>query len=672
MLAAFAAALSLASSLTIDVPYLPQTDALCGGAAAAMVFRYWGDIHADPQQFASLVERRRGVAGIANDVLVKAIRSRGWRTEPLADTVVPTSSLDALRTRLAAAQPVVVLLADRGDQYHYVVVSGVNDESILIHDPSWGPSRAIKIDRFTALWNASKNWAVVILPGDRALPKSPPSVTNPEEHAPADMGDACDAAVANAVKEVQARGISQADAVLELLRPRCGNSPAFLREAAGLRFIQRKWAESESLARSVLDRVSRDEYASSVLGAALFMQERPVAALRAWNAVDQPRLDSVRISGLTRSRYQTIVESIGLRPGVLLAADDFVRAGHRLEDLPDRSSSRLSLRPGEDGFASVDVAIAERSGLPRSYAEWAAAGARAAIEREAAVAVPGGTGQGEVWTASWRWWSDRPRVAVGFAAPRFAGLPGVWRVEGSWQAETYVRPDSNDVRESRTRGALTVSDWLGPRLRYAMRGGVDAWGSARKAVLVGGSIEQRLADDQLAIGADATTWIAAGSRDSNRGFSAIGVHARVRTPAARTWGYDATAGAVRVGDQAPLSEWGGAGEGRARANLLRAHPLLDGGAIDVGADSQFGRTLRYASVEGLRWLEGSPFVRVAVAAFVDVARASRRIIASDGVMQTDVGAGVRLRIPGAQGLLRIDLAHGLRDGANALTIGWVY
>jgi len=38
----------------LDVPYLPQTDLLCGGAAAAMVFRYWGDLHADAAPFAPL------------------------------------------------------------------------------------------------------------------------------------------------------------------------------------------------------------------------------------------------------------------------------------------------------------------------------------------------------------------------------------------------------------------------------------------------------------------------------------------------------------------------------------------------------------------------------------------------------------------------------------------
>ena len=38
MLASIAVALALASPLMLDVPYLPQSDALCGGAAAAMVF----------------------------------------------------------------------------------------------------------------------------------------------------------------------------------------------------------------------------------------------------------------------------------------------------------------------------------------------------------------------------------------------------------------------------------------------------------------------------------------------------------------------------------------------------------------------------------------------------------------------------------------------------------
>jgi predicted double-glycine peptidase len=670
MLVALAAALSLASSLTIDVPYLPQTDALCGGAAAAMVFRYWGDAHADPQQFASLIQRRRGVAGIANDVLVAAIRSRGWRTEALEEGD-PSRALDALRARLAARQPVIVLLADRGDQYHYVVITGISDDAVLVHDPSWGPSRAISDERFAALWNAARNWAVVILPGERGAVAAPPPAASPEPATEASV-DGCDALVARAVVEVQHRGMSYADEILGALRSRCSRSPAWMRELAGVRFVQQRWAEAEELARTVLNRAPADAYASSVLGGALFMQNQPAAALAAWNRVGEPRLDSVRINGVTRSRYQAVVESLGLRTGTLLTPDAFVRARHRLEDLPDRVSSRLSLRPGEDGFASVDVAIVERSGVPRSVLEWGAAAARAAIEQEVGVTLPGATGQGEIWNASWRWWSGRPRVGVSFAAPRVAGLPGVWRVDGSWEAETYSRESGLSLRESRTHGALTISDWMRPRLRYAVSAGVDSWSGARRALLTGASLEQRLFDDRLAVLVETARWWPFGSV-VNHAFQHDSVRARWRTAGApEIWGYDVSLGVSRVSDDAPLSLWGGAGEGRARPVLLRAHPLLEGGVIDLTPASTFGRTLRFASAEAQRWLPKPALVRVAIAGFVDVAQATRRIDGTTGPVQTDAGGGIRIRIPGAPGLLRLDIAHGLRNGANALTVGWTY
>jgi len=82
VIATLAAALSLAASMATDVPYLAQTDALCGGAAAAMVFRYWGEVHADPREFAPIVDRRAG--GIANGALVDAVRRRGWQAVELA------------------------------------------------------------------------------------------------------------------------------------------------------------------------------------------------------------------------------------------------------------------------------------------------------------------------------------------------------------------------------------------------------------------------------------------------------------------------------------------------------------------------------------------------------------------------------------------------------------
>jgi hypothetical protein len=135
--------------------------------------------------------------------------------------------------------------------------------------------------------------------------------------------------------------------------------------------------------------------------------------------------------------------------------------------------------------------------------------------------------------------------------------------------------------------------------------------------------------------------------------------------------YLADAGADRASDSAPLATWPGAGDGHSRDLLLRAHPLLQSGAIDLDEQSAFGRTVLYTHAEAQRWFAAERLVRPAIAVFADAAQASRRQQAPS-VTQFDVGAGLRVKLPGASGALRVDLAHGLRDGADAVTLGWQY
>src|ERR1700704_5848430 len=107
---------TLAVALSLTVPYLPQTDMLCGGAAAAMVFRYWGDSHADATPFAPLVDQRTG--GISATALVDAIRQQHWRAVPFM------GSLALLHDELAAGHPIILLIGDHPGRYHYVVAVG--------------------------------------------------------------------------------------------------------------------------------------------------------------------------------------------------------------------------------------------------------------------------------------------------------------------------------------------------------------------------------------------------------------------------------------------------------------------------------------------------------------------------------------------------------------------
>ncbi|PYQ82111.1 MAG: hypothetical protein DMG01_01940, partial [Acidobacteria bacterium] len=265
MLASIAVALALASPLMLDVPYLPQSDALCGGAAAAMVFRYWGDTHASVQEFAALVDRRAG--GIADDVLASDIRRRGWNAERFE------GSIALLRDRLERREPVVVLLADRGTRYHYVVVVGLTDDGVIVHDPSWGPSRTIREAEFVRLWEPSRFWALLVRPGDSAIVTSGPSAqlgatlsssnggfgrTSQSDESSIPQRNACDALLDRAIADIAARGLSAADASLATVREQCPESPAPLRELAGVRFAERRWSEAESFALQALARDPRD------------------------------------------------------------------------------------------------------------------------------------------------------------------------------------------------------------------------------------------------------------------------------------------------------------------------------------------------------------------------------------------------------------------------------
>jgi hypothetical protein len=648
---------------TLDVPYVPQSDALCGGAAAAMVFRYWGDAHAGVEPFAPLVDARAG--GIADDVLVHAIVTRGWQAVRIA------GSIDVLRDQIDRKRPVIILLQDRPARYHYLVVTGVERRAVVVHDPAWGPSRRIQIDDFVRLWRPAHFWALVVLPPVDRAPVDPaiaPATASPAPSSP--PPNRCDELLNQAVGRVREHGMATADAEIGAVQAACPEAAGPPRELAGVRFAQHRWQEANDLASRAVALDATDAYAWGLLASSRFVQDDLPGALRAWNAIGQPRVDAVNIVGLHHTRYQRIAEVLGLAPNSVLKAAAFERAARKLQELPDRTSTRIGYRPAADGFAVVDVAITEREARPHGPFEWGAAAAHAIVNREIEVGVPGFTGEGELWSLDWRWWTHRPRAAVSFAAPHPGWLPGVWRVDGSWESQRYAldRGSRTFADETRAHGGLSVGDWLTGDLRYRVAAGFDAWNSTKRTASIGAEIERRFARDRIGVAADAATYapIAAGSA-----FRSAGVRLDARTSSEPSrWALAAEAGANTASAAAPFALWSGAGGGHARPALLRAHPLLDDGAIDGPA---FGRTLTYANGEIQRWIDRASPLRVAVAVFSDVARASGRLPGATGApWQIDAGIGLRVRVPGSAGTLRADIGHGLRDGANAFTIGWQY
>jgi hypothetical protein len=639
---------SLLVALTLNVPFLPQTPALCGGAAVAMVFRYYGDRHADVQQFEPLVDRRAG--GIADLALIEAVRQRRWRAIPLQ------GSIDLLRDHLAAGEPLVLLLEDRPGRYHYVVGVGTDGEGVVVHDPTWGPYRHHDLQDFTRRWAAAKFWTLLIQPDKAPLPAPSLQPPVPLSSLPPTR---CDLMLNQAVEEIGRTGLPSADNILSGVIRECPESAAPLAELAAIRFAQERWDDAEVLAERAVNIDESYAYAWDVLGSARFIRDDAAGALNAWNMAGKPTLDSVVIDGLSRTRYSLVAQFAGLTPNTTLTSRDYRLAERRLRELPDQLAVRVGYTPDADGFATVQVAVAERAARPY----WLTVAARAAIGREVRATLPGWAGQGEVWNASWRWWSNRPRAGLDFMAPRVGLLRGVSKTSGSWERETYAVGGSLPV-ETRLHGGFTTADWLAPDLRYEASFGIDSWNGSRRTASLGANLERRFLNDRLGVAASGHFFV---PLSTGPGFSVGSVAAGYRTSRRDSGLVHTLDAALDVGStNAPLALWSGAGEGMARPHLLRAHPLLVGAVV---GGPVFGRRVLHLTVESRRWLAAPSLIRLGIAGFADVAGASRRLEAGD-IVHVDAGVGIRLRLPGAgNGLVRADYARGLRDGRQTISVG---
>ena len=357
------------------------------------------------------------------------------------------------------------------------------------------------------------------------------------------------------------------------------------------------WREAATLAQTASTTDPSNTYAWDVLGSSRYMLNDMHGALAAWNRIDKPKIDSISIRGLTRSRYQLVAEAIALEPNTLLTVERFKLAERRLEQLPDQSRTRISFTPSAEGYATVDIAIAEQATLPHNLGGYAAIAANGAINREVTLSVPGTEGQGEIWTASWRWWENRPKVALEFAGPRVGALPGTWHVNASWEEQTFASDVTAPLlREKQLHVGVTMTNWLSHAWRYEIAAGADSWDSARRDASLGATLETRILQDRVVASATLEHWLPLGDAES---FSRALLVGSFRS-STDTIGFveTANAGIETVTANAPMSLWPGAGEGHARAPLLRAHPLLIEGVV---TGPVFGRHVEFGSNELTYW-----------------------------------------------------------------------
>jgi hypothetical protein len=632
----------------LDVPYLPQDEALCGGAAAAMVMRFWGARGVYADTFGGLVDPK--AQGIHTADLVRSMQSRGWQA------LAFKGDLPLLRSHVDRGRPVIVLIEDRPDRFHYVVVVALAEGNVIVHDPARAPFRVLDTASFTRAWERADFWSLLALP--------PPDLE--KEHAakpeaPASAGGPCDGMVEEGVRLAQVGQNDDARRVLEMAAAACPTEPGPWRERAGLHAVHDEWREAAADARQALYRDPRDQHAARILATSLFVQGDAAGALDAWNVAGEPTIDLVNVSGLDRTRYAVVARALRLERQALLTSSGFRRAQRRAAAIPSALVTRVSYRPDENGRAQIDAAIVERPLAPSGIAGFGAIGLRAVTDRELSGALASPSGGGELWTASWRWWENRPREALSFSAPAAAPLPGIWRIEAFGEKQTYAAGTATAI-ERRRGMAVQLSDWASGEWKWVASVGIDRWTDGGMSVAIGAGSEYRAFADRLSAGGRVSVF--QGNVDTWTAQLGSEWRSRARNEG-RVWllrvGFDA------AGADAPLALWPGAGSGQGRDVLLRAHPLLRDGIIGGGV---FGRRLAHGGAEWRRWLRPvRGTLRVAPALFADAASASESSKGFESRAQMDAGVGLRIAVPGA-GSLRLDLARGLRGGGTVFSAGW--
>jgi hypothetical protein len=661
--AAGAAAKGEARHALLDVPYLSQTPQLCGGAAVAMVLRYWGLDDVFPQDFAPLVDHSEG--GIRTGALAHAVTSRGWHA--LTGGSHTARSTDWLGSEIDKGRPVIALIEVSPRTFHYVVVVGTTDTEVVYHDPARAPFRVVARQEFDGRWASADRWSLVVLPpvGFTAAAAAPVAVPASLVTVATAQAGPCGGLIAHNVTLARTGQLDDAERGLLAAAAICPSSGLARLELAGVRFLQGRYGDAEELAAESLRLGPDDGTAWELVATSRYLQGNMPGALDAWNQIGRPRADVVHVEGVERLDHPVVVRLTGFEPREVITSDGFGRAVRRLGELPSMKQVGLTFQPRADGAADVRAALVERAVLPQGALGWAAVGVNAGFRREVRIPVSSPFGQGETWDIRYRWAANRPRVRVVFNAPSPDPLPGVFGVEALWERQTYELT-ADPLRAERRRLGLHVADWLTSRMRWSIGGAADQF-DTRRYLAVDGQLDTRWLDDHVATLLSLGYWT---PTNGARPFTTAHGHVAwrsTRVPSVGVW--SARAGVTAAGRHAPLAVWPIAGSGESRGPLLRGHALHDGGIV---VSDVFGRRLAFAAAEYQHPVYERSGASVGVAGFVDIARSWQRPLSSvPSPLHVDVGGGLRIGAPGADDEVRIDVGYGVRDGRAKFSAGYV-
>ena len=648
-----------ATSKFIDVPYVADRTAPGSEPALAMVLRYWHTRHGNPSEAsAALTTARRVVVDPAD--LQKAIERLGWQAKLL--TFTADNGSPVIESYLSRGYPVIALTEPTPRVRQYVVIVGATPEAVVLHDPARGPFRVVTREEFAR--QTTSGPLLVVLPPQNGANESSRDGSVSADNGAADT--ACRALVDAQVRLARAADPATAQRTLRAATTLCGDDAAAWRERAAVEVLASDWAAAAASAGRAVELAPDDADAWRLLATARYLQDDLAGAVEAWNRVGEPRAEAVNIHGLQRIPESVVRNLADVEPRTLLTHARISRAMRRLALLPGASQARIAYVAAESGVSAVDIHIKERSRAPRSMTTLGTIGGRAILSDEIKVDFANLAGRGEVVGIGYRWSGPRTRLMGQLDMP-IAGIPGIVTMEGMIERQSYLIPaDGNIFVEHRNRAGATVTDWATGWLRWSAGAAFDRIRSENFLGLDAG-VDVRAARDHLSFIAAGSRWLPAGTDAPafQSGILAFAWRTSTGAPAVLFYG---DLGVAAASAAAPFAVWPGAHTSADRGGSLRAHPLRQD---DIVSGPVFGRRLAFGSVTSEQKLADTKWGRLALAEFADVGQAWQRLPGLlTSPLHVDIGIGVRLTSAKMGGILRADIAHGVRDGRRHFSAGY--
>ncbi len=145
--------------------------------------------------------------------------------------------------------------------------------------------------------------------------------------------------------------------------------PRFLVELAGLAYKQKDFRTAKQHLGKALGLNPQDAYSREFLATIYFLEDNLEAALKYWNAEDQPRLRSVDFTPSLRLAASLRNRALAFNAPQVLTTDALLATQSRLDHLGVFSNQRIELHPGESGNYDLTLHLAERNGWGHSKVE---------------------------------------------------------------------------------------------------------------------------------------------------------------------------------------------------------------------------------------------------------------------------------------------------------------